>query len=194
MKCFGASLLILGTAGQSLAITFGPTVTVDGNSYTVGGPAGANGISVQQVGTTLAFALPNGVAVGTNKSMLLEYSVFADPGFYLSSVSQNAGNGIASGSANVGISTSFFGATNETAPSINYPAGSTFPTFSYSFTSAPSQWSPVKTTIDLNGTGGIAKVSTYNANYHQSPVPEPVSIVVLASGLGAMLVRRKGAK
>ena len=187
-------MLVVGLASQSIAITFGPTATVDGNSYTIGGAAGANGISVQQIGNTLAFALPNAVAVGANKSLLLEYSVFADSGNYLSSISQNAGNGIATGSANVGISTNFTGATNETAPSINFPAGSTFPTFSYSFTSAPTQWSPVKTTIDLNGIGGIAKVSTYNANYSQAPVPEPVSMIVLASGLGAMLLRRKVTK
>jgi hypothetical protein len=194
IKCFGASLLAVGLVSQSFSITFGPTVTVDGNSYTVGGGAGVNGISVQQVGNTLAFALPNAVAVGSNKSLLLEYSVFADPGNYLTSISQISGNGIASGTASVDVSTSFFGATNETAPTINYPSGSSFPTFNYSFTSSPTQWSPVKTTIDLNGVGGIAKLSTYNANYSQAPVPEPVSMIVLASGLGAMLLRRKGAK
>lgn len=194
MKCFGASLLILGTAGQALAITFGPTATVNGNTYTVGGPAGINGIAVQQIGSSLAFALPNGVAVGTNKTFQLEYSVFADSGFQLNAVTQNAGNGAATGTANVGISTSFFGASSESAPSVNFPAGSGFPSFSYSFTSSPVQWSPVKTTIDLNGVGGIAKVSTYSATYSQSPVPEPVSVIILGSGLGAMLLRRKGAK
>lgn len=193
-KLVGASLLVVGLAGNSFAITFGPTVTVDGNSYTVGGGTGANGISVLQVGNTLAFALPNAVAVGSNKSLQIAYSVFADPGNYLTAIAQNAGNGIATGTANVGISTSFFGSVNETAPSINFPAGSSFPTFSYSFSSSPTQWSTVNTTIDLNGIGGIAKVSTYNANYSQSPVPEPVSLFVLGSGVGAMLLRRKAAK
>jgi hypothetical protein len=194
IKCFGASLLAVGLVSQSFSITFGPTVTVDGNNYTIGGGIGANGISVQQIGNTLAFALPNGFSVGSNKSMFLEYSVFADPGFFLSSISQISGNGIATGTASVAISTSFIGALNETAPIINYPAGSSFPTFTYSFTSAPTQWTPVKTKIDLNGIGGIAKVSTYNANFNQSPVPEPVSVIVLGSGLGAMLLRRKATK
>ncbi len=193
IKGLGATFLAVGLAGQSLAISFGPTVTVDGNSYTLGGGAGVNGIAVQQIGNTIAFALPNGFSVGSNKTMTLEYSVAATPGYTLSSINQIAGNGIATGTASVNISTSFTGAANETAPSIAYPSGSAFNPVSYSFTTSPTQWNTVKTVIDLNGAGGIAKVSTYNANYTEV-VPEPVSVAVLASGLGALVLQRRRGK
>lgn len=193
VKWLGAASLLLGLTAQSFALNFGVNVIVDGNSYTVGGGTGANGISVQQVGDTLAFALPNAVAIGAPKTLNLQYSVFADPGFSLTTINQIAGNGIATGTASVDIATNFVGVTNETAPTISYPAGSGFGPVSYSFTSSPSQWTTVNTVINLNGVGGIAKVSTYNANYTQA-VPEPVSAAILASGLGGLLLRRRAAK
>lgn len=191
-KWLGATTLLLGLSAQSLAISFGAAVIVNGNAYTVGGGAGVNGISVQQVGDTLAFALPSAVAIGSNQSFNLQYSVFADPGYSLFSINQIAGNGISTGIGSVSIATSFVGASNETAPTIFYGSGSPFNPVSYSFTTQPSQWDTVNTVINLNGVGGIAKVSTYNANYTQV-VPEPISAAVLVSGLGALIMRRRAA-
>jgi acid phosphatase class B len=178
-------------ASGALAINFGSTATVDGNTYTINGGSGANGISVQQIGNSLSFALPNGVAINANKTLTLEYFVAATPGNFLAAVNQIAGNGTATGASSVSLATAFTGAINETAPTINYGAGSTFSPVSYSFTSSPVQWNKVTTTIALTGSQGLAKVSTYSANYSETPVPEPVTTIALASGVVGLIARRR---
>jgi hypothetical protein len=191
LKKFIFSLGLGGVlASGACAINFGTTAVVDGTTYTIGAGPGVNGISVQKIGDTLSFGLPNGVAVASNKQIKLEYFVVADAGNTLSKITQIAGNGSASAPSSVGINTSFLGAVNETAPTINYPGGSSFPPVSYSFTSSPVQWNKVTTIIDLNGLDSFAKVSTYSANYTQV-VPEPLTTAALVTGLAGLVARRK---
>jgi hypothetical protein len=192
MKKFIVSLGLGGVlVSGAFALNFGTTAIVDGNSYTINGGPGAGSISVSQIGNSLAFALPVGVAVNSTKQLKLEYFVQASSGFFLDKVTQIAGNGSASGASSVAINTGFTGAVNETAPGITYNAGSGFGPVSYSFTSSPVQWNKVTTVIDLTGSQGFAKVSTYTANYSETPVPEPVTLAAVAAGLAGFAARRR---
>jgi hypothetical protein len=188
-----ASTVVIASAiaGSALALGFGTTAVVNGNSYTINGGLGANGIGVTQIGNTISFALPNGVAINSQKTLTLEYFVQATPGFVLNGINQIAGNGSATNQGVVKIDTSFAGAVNEVAPSIVYGAGSAFPAVPYSFTSQPVQWNKVTTVINLNAAnGGLAKVSTYSANYTEV-VPEPVSILAIGAGVAGLVARKK---
>jgi hypothetical protein len=196
MKNFKLGLAIAGvvTTTAAHAVTFGSAAIVNGTSYTIGAAPGLNGIGVQKIGDTLSFALPNSVAINTTKTVTISYSVFADSGFLLDSIKQIAGNGIATGTSSVGISTNFLeGSFTETAPVVNYGSGSAFQPVNYSFTNKLPKWSTVTTTINLTGTGGFAKVSTYSADYTQA-VPEPMTMGALACGLIGFAARRRGNK
>ncbi len=171
-------LVALVASSQAISFTF---VGSTGANVTSSGSLGANGYF---------FQIPTYFLIGVgSKSASISYTVSADAGHRLTSVTLDP-NGTVQANSAVSISaahSSDVATYSDTSVALAQLGDST--------TSLLTQQSSYSVTMNLSivnpEADSIGKVSIMQVFYTQEPVPEPATMIGLAAGLAAFLAKKK---